>query len=394
MSTVDAIMVEADYSREIFEEHNADVKRLWKEFAEGRPHRIPVLWSMNYKMILLDPSLNVWGYSFMDVFEKPDVMLRVILEFEYWKRHNVWCDWEMGLPDKWDIAVSFQNVYESAWLGAPIFYSSANVPDIRPFLRSKEDMRKFMERGIPDPFSGFMSRVKRFYEYFLERREEGFTFKGVPIGSVGAPIGTDGPFTIAVNITGGEIIKVLCSDPSFAEEFLWFITNAIIERMKSWHKLLGRSFPYEDFSFADDSIQLLSPNLYRRFVLPLHKEIVKTFCSGRPGIHLCGAIEQHLKILKEELNIRYIDTGFPLNLERAREILGEDVIIRGNLNIMTLLEGPKERIGKETLMIINSQVTRGRRFIFGEGNNVAPRTPPEHLNYAYEIVKKCGEYRY
>lgn len=383
---------EINVSPEVFEEHNCKVKKLWREFESGKPYRIPVQWSMNYKMILLDPSLNVWNYRFADVFENPKVMLKVILEFEYWRRRRVWCDWEMGLPRKWDISVSFQNIYESAWLGAPIFYTSKDVPDIKPFLKSKEEMRKFMDKGIPDPFSGFMAKVKRFYEYFVEKREEGFTFKDVPLGEIGAPIGTDGPFTIAVNITGGRIVKMLFTDQSFAEDFLHFINDALIERMKAWHKFVRKPFPYEGFGFADDSIQILSPNLYRRFVLPLHKEIVKTFCIGRPGIHLCGAVEQHLKTLKDELQIGYIDTGFPLNLGRAREILGLDVIIRGNLNIITLLNGPLSRIKDETIKIISSNVTKGRKFIFGEGNNVAPRTPPENLNYAYEIVKQYGKY--
>jgi len=377
---------------EDFEEHNAEVKRLWRDFDLGKPPRIPVQWSMNYKMILLNPSLNAWGYSFRDVFEDPEIMLRVVLEYEYWRRHYVWCDWEMGLPRKWDIHVSFQNVYESAWFGAPIYYTSDNVPDIKPFLKRKEDVKRFMENGIPDPFSGFMAKVKRFYEYFMEKREEGFTFKDTPLGEIGVPISTDGPFTVAVNITGGGIIKALFSDPSFAEEFLWFISDSIIERMKAWHKLAGKPFPYEGFGFADDSIQLLSPGLYRKFVLPLHKKIVETFCNGRPGIHLCGSVRQHLEILRDELRIKYIDTGFPLNLEEARRILGPDVVIRGNLNIATLLEGSLERIKNETIKIITSKVIEGKRFIFGEGNNVAPKTPPENLRYAYEIVKQYGKY--
>ena len=97
---------EINVSPEVFEEHNCKVKKLWREFESGKPYRIPVQWSMNYKMILLDPSLNVWNYRFADVFENPKVMLKVILEFEYWRRRRVWCDWEMGLPRKWDISVS------------------------------------------------------------------------------------------------------------------------------------------------------------------------------------------------------------------------------------------------------------------------------------------------
>ncbi len=375
-----------------FEEHNAEVVKLWKELEDGKPSRIPVQWSMSYKMFVLNPSLNVSGISFKDCFENPDVMLKAELEFEHWRRHNVWCDWEMGIPKKWDISVHFQNVYESAWLGAPILFTEKNVPDIKPFLKSKEEMKKFVAQGIPDPFGGLMARAKRFYEHFVEKRSEGFTFKGAPLGNIGAPMGTDGPFTIAVNITGGEILRHLYKDTEFAQNFLWFITDALIERMKAWHKFMGISFPYKGFGFADDCIQLLSPKAYTKFVLPLHKKIVETFCIGRPGIHLCGAVEQHLETLRDELHIRWLDTGFPLNLEKAREILGEDVIIRGNLHIATLYEGPKQKIKQETLKIIGSKITLGRKFVFGEGNNVAPNTPTENLNYAYKIVKQHGKY--
>jgi uroporphyrinogen-III decarboxylase len=381
-----------DRTAEDFGKHNEEVSRLWKDFEDGKPERIPVQWSLNNKMVILNPSLNVWGYSFVDVFDKPEVSLKAELEFEYWRRHNVWCDWEMGLPKKWDISVSLQNVYEASWLGAPLNFIEKQVPDVKPFLKTREDMKNFMEKGIPDPFTGFMARVKNHYEYYLDKRNEGFTFKDAPLGNIETPSGTDGPFTIAVTTTGGEIVKMLYRDPEFAENFLRFVADALSERMKAWHKFLGISFPYKNFGFADDGIQFLSPKAYKRFVLPLHKRIVETFCSGRPGIHLCGAVEQHLEILRDELHIRYLDTGFPLNLEKAREILGEDVTIRGNLHIATLYEGPKEKIEKETLRIIGSSVTRGRKFIFGEGNNVAPNTPSENLNYAYQVAKRHGKY--
>ena len=375
-----------------FEKHNEEVSKLWKDFEEGKPERIPVQWSMNYRMILLNPSLNLWSYGFVDVFEKPEVLLKVELEFEYWRRHNIVCDWEMGLPNKWDIGVSLQNVYESAWLGAPLFFAERQVPDVKPFLETKEDMKNFMAKGVPDPFTGFMAKVKNFYEYFSEKRKEGFTFKDVPLGNIGTPTGTDGPFTIAVAITGGEIVKMLYKDSDFAGNFLWFITDALIERMKAWHKSMGISFPYKNFVFADDCIQLLSPKAYGKFILPLHKKIVETFCAGRPGIHLCGAVEQHLETLRDKLHIRFLDTGFPLNLNKAREILGEDIVIRGNLHVATLLEGPKEKIREEVLRIIKSNVVKGGKFIFGEGNNVAPNTPSENLNCAYQTAKSYGKY--
>ncbi|MEM2057082.1 MAG: GNAT family N-acetyltransferase [Thermoproteota archaeon] len=375
-----------------FEQHNEMVLSLWKDFRVNKHKRIPVTWGMNDRMIVLNKELNVKNYAYETIFNDPETMLRVELEFEYWKRHNVYADWEMGLPKEWTIPVQFQNVYESAWFGAPIYFSANSVPDIFPFLKNEDEVRAFMEKGMPEPFSGFMARVRSFYEYFLKMKEEGYIYCGRPIGHVSAPIGTDGPFTIATNITGGYVVKLLYRNRGLAERLLWFMTEAIIERMKAWHRLLNVSFPYEGFGFADDSIQLLSPKAYREFVLPLHKKIVNTFCSGRPGIHLCGAVIQHLKILKEELNISSIDTGFPLDLGKARDILGEDVVIQGGVRVTTLKQGPLSKIEDEVKSILGSGVTKGKRFVFRDANNVAPNTPVEHLNFTYQLVKRIGQY--
>jgi len=375
-----------------FEHHNEMVLHLWEDFKLNRHKRIPVIWGMNDRMIVLNKELNIRNYTYERIFNDPETMLQAELEFEYWKRLNVYADWEMGLPREWPISVQFQNVYESAWFGAPLYFSDGSVPDIFPFLKSEDDLKDFMKKGMPEPFSGFMARVRSFYEYFLKKKEEGYTYFERPIGSVSAPIGTDGPFTVATNITGGYVVKMLYLNRSLAEEFLWFITESIIERMKAWHRLLKISYPYEGFGFADDSIQLLSPRAYREFVLPLHKKIVNTFCSGRPSIHLCGAVIQHLKTLKEELNISSIDTGFPLDLGRAIEILGEDVVIQGGVRVTTLKQGPLSEIEEEVKTVLSSGVTRGKRFVFRDANNVAPNTPVEHLNFTYELLKKIGLY--
>jgi len=376
-----------------FEQHNEEVSRLWKNFRLNKHERIPVTWGMNNRMMVLNKELNMKNYVYEKIFNDPETMLKVELEFEYWRRNNVYADWEMGLPKEWPLSVHFQNVYESAWFGAPLYFSGNSVPDIFPFLKNEDDVRSFIENGKPEPFSGFMARVKSFYEYFLEKKEEGYTYLKRPIGNISAPIGTDGPFTIATNITGGYVVKLLYFNRSLAEEFLWFMTESIIERMKAWHKLLNISFPYEGFGFADDSIQLLSPKAYREFVLPLHKKIVNTFCSGRPSIHLCGAVIHHLKTLKEELNISSIDTGFPIDLGKAREILGEDVVIQGGVRVTTLKHGPLSRIEEEVRSILGSGVAKGKRFIFRDANNVAPNTPVEHLNFTYELVKRIGLHR-
>ncbi|MBO3803674.1 MAG: hypothetical protein JTT11_07400, partial [Candidatus Brockarchaeota archaeon] len=93
---------------------------------------------------------------------------------------------------------------------------------------------------------------------------------------------------------------------------------------------------------------------------------------------------------KAGLDPKSLDSGFPLDLKKARDVLGDDVVIRGNLHVMTLLEGPREKIRSEALGILGSGVLKGKMFIFGEGNNVAPFTPVENMNYAYEVVREHG----
>ena len=128
----------------MFEEHNQEVKGLWDDYQKGTNGRVPVSWSIGDKVLLLNPELNRSRCAFEDYFNDPEVMLRVQLDFEHWRRHNVWADWEMGLPDKWDIGVNFQNVYESAWLGCDLFYAGGQVPDVRAFLSNKEKIVEFM----------------------------------------------------------------------------------------------------------------------------------------------------------------------------------------------------------------------------------------------------------
>lgn len=42
-----------------FEQHNEMVLRLWKDFKLNRHKRIPTLWGMNDRMIVLNKELNI-----------------------------------------------------------------------------------------------------------------------------------------------------------------------------------------------------------------------------------------------------------------------------------------------------------------------------------------------
>ena len=75
-------------------------------------------------------------------------MLDVQLRFQEFVRTNIPQDAPMGLPEKWDVRVDFQNYFEAGFLGAEIYYPEGNVPVSRPMLND-DNKRMLLDRGIP-----------------------------------------------------------------------------------------------------------------------------------------------------------------------------------------------------------------------------------------------------
>jgi len=383
---------EARWDERTIAEHNEEVAKLWRDFEAGRPERVPVVWNFNTRFYLLTPWLNHQGYSFKDYFENPAVQWEVQLAVRKWIRENVPMDQPWGLPEQWDgVRPDFQNIYEAAWLGCRIEYRGGEVPDTWPLL--KEDKGKLASLSIPDPIrGGLMGRALEYREYFEERRRSE-EFCGRPVGPPSlSGGGTDGPFTVACNLRGAtELCLDLYEDPRFVRELLHFITEATIRRIHTVGRFNGVTYPQQGWGFADDSIQLLSVKQYCEFVLPYHRRLLGEFSQGGPNsIHLCGDVQRHLPVLQRELNIQDFDLGFPVDLGQVRRELGPGALLHGNLHPRVLADGPMSLIKEQTAGIMNSGVKEGRRFVFCEGNNVAPCTPVEHFEAAYEAARRDG----
>ena len=375
-------------------QHNQEVAKLWADFAAGCPERVPVVFNLGWRYYLLTPWVNTQGYTFRQHFEDPAVQWEVQLTFWKWIREHLPADQEWGLPEQWGgLRPDFQNIYEAAWLGCPIEFREGEVPDTRPLL--KEGKGKFASLTLPDPLrGGLMGRAMEYYQCFEERRKRE-DFCGRPVGkSALSGGGTDGPFTVACNLRGAtELCLDLYEDPQFVRELLDFITEATIARVRAVGEFNGVTYPQQGWGFADDSIQLLSVAQYREVVLPYHRRLLAAFSRGGPNsIHLCGNVSRHLPVLQQELNIQDFDLGFPVDLGQVRKDLGPGALLRGNLPPMILREGPVARIREETIRIMQSGAKDGRRYVFCDGNNVAPGTPLEHFQAAYDTAREYGKH--
>ncbi len=96
---------------------------------------------------------NPEGVDFARYFNDPRAMFIHNLRRQYYIRHYLYFDQEMGLPERWTIGVDFQNCYEAMWWGCPLHFRENQVPDTTPLLHS-DNKRMLFERGMPEPFFG------------------------------------------------------------------------------------------------------------------------------------------------------------------------------------------------------------------------------------------------
>ena len=378
-----------------YKAHNEEVKEVWAAFRERKPLRVPVGLGINPRIWLLNPELNTKGITFREYFEDPNVMAQVQMRSQHYIRHNIPQDAEMGLPEKgWDLYVDLQNVYEAAWFGAEVEYREWQAPDTRPIL-TNDRKRMLFDYGIPDPLTGgIMARAWMFYEHMKAHLAD-YEYEGIPAASVSPPaLGTDGPMTVAASLRGAtELCIDIYEDPDYVHELLGFITEAVIMRIKAVRRVLGHEMKPKNWGFADDSIELLSLETYREFVLPHHKRLVAELAGEGPhGIHLCGDVDRLMPTLREELNLDNWDAGFPVDYGRMRRELGRDFLIQTGPTVSLLLNGTPEQVDAECRRILGSGIMDGGRFVLKEANNLSPCTPIENLMAMYQAAKKYGKY--
>ncbi len=376
-----------------FKRHNEAVRKVWQDYHAGKPSRAPMVLTSVQRIWVLDPSLNSGGITWQDYLNDPQIMLDVSLAHRYHVTHHIPQDAEMGIPEKeWFIGLEFGNVYEESWFGCEIIYPEGQIAATRP--RYAGDARyEVLEGGIPQPFAGFMGRVREFYEYCLERTRD-LAFHGRPV-QVGLPVplNTDGPLTVANGIRGAQIFEDMLLDEAYYHELMSLITDAIIQRIQAWRAYLNLEPRPKCGGLADDAIQFLSLSTYREKVLPYHRRILEAlYGEGPHGIHLCGNVQRHLPLLVRELNIRSFDTGFPIDFATLRDEVGPEVEIQGGVPVGILLNETPEAVYALTRSILQSGILRGGRFILKEANDLAPCVPLENMHAMYRAARDFGSY--
>lgn len=378
-----------------FREHNRQVRKLWEDFRQGTHPRVPMVTGISDRFYVLNSVTNPKDVSFQEYSNDPALMFDMQCEFSKYARFCIPGDHEMGIPEEgWTVNVDFQNYYEAAWYGAEVCYPDHDVPFAVPLL-GEDNKEQLFHQGIPDPFGGFMARAKEYYDYFQDRIRT-TQILGQKISNIGAWFTTtDGMFTIACELRGADNLCIdMYEDPDYYHQLMEYLTECTIQRMKAWRKYMGKPEMEPSFWFADDSILLLSCEMYREFVLPYHKKLAHALSTlEQPGgIHLCGDATRHFKTIRDELNVHCFDTGFPVDHKKLCQELGPDVTIQGGPPAQLIKSGTPEEIKAESKRILEEVKPVSRNFVFRDGNDIPPYTPMENIQALRDACLEYGWY--
>ena len=130
---------------------------------------------------------------------------------------------------------------------------------------------------------------------------------------------------------------------------------------------------------------IVSPVDYEKSILPYTKKLIDGLDRSVPIIHFVkGAGTMLDTVAKAGSDVMGLE--WDVNLGKARDIIGPDIAVQGNLD-PTVLYAPKEHIQREVKRILDENAGRPGH-IFNLGHGILPTVDPEHAKFMVECVHK------
>jgi uroporphyrinogen decarboxylase len=143
----------------------------------------------------------------------------------------------------------------------------------------------------------------------------------------------------------------------------------------------------------------ISPDHYRRFVLPFEKRVVhgiKAYCEIPVYTHTCGRIGDRLELI-QETGTNGIDTLDPaplgdVELADAKKRIGANLFLKGNLDpVNVLLKGTRDQVWDAAVRCIDAAAHHGG-YILSTACSVPPHTPVQNVGVLRGVVELFGRY--
>ncbi|GAB4248739.1 MAG: hypothetical protein Kow00129_09510 [Thermoleophilia bacterium] len=331
------------------------LERIVAAITKQKPDRVPVT------PLSINRSLRVLGYTTRTVLYDPEKMAAGKIAAA-----EVFDD---------DAVVAGTDLFvESEVLGSKVEVYE-HVPVVVDYaIKEKSDLAKLR---VPEAAeAGRMPVVTR--EIELLKQHYGDTTVVVPV--------TCGPLTMASQLFGPEQLLIeMIEDPEWVHRLLRICTDTAL---LYWRAIIDAGAHAIVALEPLSSGTIISPEQYGEFVAPYCRELFELANEHQrvPVNHVCGDTEPLIDQMAS-IGSPLLQLDYPISMKRAKELVGDQVCIAGNLNPVEymLYKSPAEIYWKCREII--AEAAGGSGFILGAGCDLNPRTPTENILAMVQAAK-------
>jgi len=287
-----------------------------------------------------------------------------------------------------DVMLAYNDLAKEAEaFGCRVKYSDYVVPSIDAHVLN-DDKAALARLPMPDPYK--TARLPG----FLEQCEA--LVKAKPPTAIGAV--AVGPWTIAMLLRNPETMLLdTFEDPQFIHDVMRVCTDFC----KLWGDAIVKTGIGLSFSEPTASISLISPDNYRDFIAPYHKEIVEHFKAKKVGVttHICGTT---YPIYGDLLDVGFSTISFDLDqqsdpklyvdqLARFMEVAKGRAVAIGNVDATKFEKTSKEAMYADVKRCIDT-AARDSAFILSTSCEIPPKSDPEVVKWFMDAAHDYGRY--
>jgi uroporphyrinogen decarboxylase len=252
---------------------------------------------------------------------------------------------------------------ETSAFGAGIQYVPNGVPRCTNLLvNSIEDVQNLKN---PD-----VRTAKRTYD----RIKAGEVLAKKTQGNIPIIGWIEGPLAEACDLTGIEnMLMQLMIDPDFAN----LLMDKCMQTAKDFAKAQIEA-GCEIIGMGDAVCSQIDTDTYNTYVRDRHKELIAYIhdLGGKIKLHICGDTT-HLLSSYKDFGLDILDLDWQIDINHARSILGDEVILAGNINPVQIQNKSRDQVYQVSRDL--AETYKNDRFILSAGCEITSLTPPENL---------------
>jgi MtaA/CmuA family methyltransferase len=287
-----------------------------------------------------------------------------------------------------DVVLAYNDLAKEAEaFGCRVKYSDYVVPSIDQHVL-QDDKARLASLPMPDPYA--TARLPG----FLEQCEA--LVRAKPPTAIGAV--AVGPWTIAMLLRNPETMLLdTFEDPQFIHDCMRVTTDFC----KLWGDAIVKTGIGLSFSEPTASISLISPDNYREFVMPYHKDLVDHFKAKKVGVttHICGTtypifedvIRAGFSTFSFDLDQQADPTLYVDQLQRFMEVAKGRAVAIGNVDATKFEKTSKEAMYADVKRCVDA-AARHSGFILSTSCEIPPRSDPEVVKWFMEAAREYGRY--